>query len=282
MKKIGIQLMCLSFAALVSVTSCDKDKDTKPDHTNNNNNNNNNNSNDNNNNVTIVDPGTGYGSIGSATFVYNDQQVTYASVRAKDGRVWLQQNLGAKRVATSATDAEAYGDLYQWGRWADGHQLRTPTPAVAAASTLSANNPSGLPSGGSKNYISNWWSGGSATDSWNATTAASVTAKNGCDPCKVLGNDWRLPTQQDWSSVLAAEGITNNATAFASNLKIPLGGWRVTNTSTIASAGSESWFWSTNATGSGDAIGVWIRGSSVQANYPDARAYGTSVRCVKD
>jgi hypothetical protein len=41
------------------------------------------------------------------------------------GKTWMDRNLGASRAATSSTDAEAYGDLYQWGRAADGHQKRT-------------------------------------------------------------------------------------------------------------------------------------------------------------
>ena len=40
------------------------------------------------------------------------------------GRIWMDRNLGANRVATSSNDALAYGDLYQWGRRADGHQCR--------------------------------------------------------------------------------------------------------------------------------------------------------------
>ncbi|MFT7002526.1 MAG: hypothetical protein ACJAVW_003569 [Spirosomataceae bacterium] len=41
------------------------------------------------------------------------------------GKIWMDRNLGATRVATSSTDAYAYGDLYQWGRATDGHTLRT-------------------------------------------------------------------------------------------------------------------------------------------------------------
>lgn len=36
----------------------------------------------------------------------------------------MDRNLGATRAATSSTDAASYGDLYQWERGADGHQLR--------------------------------------------------------------------------------------------------------------------------------------------------------------
>jgi len=41
------------------------------------------------------------------------------------GQVWMDRNLGASQVATSSMDANSYGDLYQWGRDTDGHQIRT-------------------------------------------------------------------------------------------------------------------------------------------------------------
>ena len=40
------------------------------------------------------------------------------------GKTWMDRNLGASQVATSSTNSSAYGDLYQWGRGADGHQCR--------------------------------------------------------------------------------------------------------------------------------------------------------------
>jgi len=38
------------------------------------------------------------------------------------GKTWMDRNLGAYQVATSSTDANAYGDFYHWGRRSDGHQ----------------------------------------------------------------------------------------------------------------------------------------------------------------
>ncbi len=32
------------------------------------------------------------------------------------GKIWMDRNLGASRVAQSSIDEEAYGYLYQWGR----------------------------------------------------------------------------------------------------------------------------------------------------------------------
>lgn len=51
------------------------------------------------------------------------------------GKTWMDRNLGASQVATSSTDQNAYGDLYQWGRRADGHQCRT-SPTTATLSSV--------------------------------------------------------------------------------------------------------------------------------------------------
>jgi hypothetical protein len=51
------------------------------------------------------------------------------------GKTWMDRNLGASQVATSSTDVNAYGDLYQWGRGADGHQCRTSPTTTFLSST---------------------------------------------------------------------------------------------------------------------------------------------------
>ena len=43
--------------------------------------------------------------------------LTYGLITSPNtGRVWLDRNLGATKVAESSTDSGAYGDYYQWGR----------------------------------------------------------------------------------------------------------------------------------------------------------------------
>jgi hypothetical protein len=49
----------------------------------------------------------------------------FGVVTSAGGSIWMDRNLGATQVATSSTDALAYGNLFQWGRGADGHQVRT-------------------------------------------------------------------------------------------------------------------------------------------------------------
>ena len=47
-----------------------------------------------------VDPGPTEGSTGVINFIYKGQSVAYTTVRAKDGKIWLQQNLGSPQVAS--------------------------------------------------------------------------------------------------------------------------------------------------------------------------------------
>ena len=38
-------------------------------------------------------------------------------------QTWMDRNLGARRVATAVDDVFSYGNHYQWGRPADGHEI---------------------------------------------------------------------------------------------------------------------------------------------------------------
>jgi uncharacterized protein (TIGR02145 family) len=67
--------------------------------------------------------------------------LTYGTVIAEDGRCWLDRNLGATQVATSATDSSAYGGYYQWGMstpgWSDSYTILL----LLTANWPSGNNP---------------------------------------------------------------------------------------------------------------------------------------------
>jgi hypothetical protein len=100
-----------------------------------------------------ADPGPTPGSTGIINFTYKGQAVAYQTVRAKDGKIWLQQNLGSPQVAFHHTDESSFGDFFQWGRWDDGHQSFT-SPIIPGGPSLM--NPSHIPSG-NPNFISSWW-----------------------------------------------------------------------------------------------------------------------------
>ena len=234
-------------------------------------------------NAQCSDPAIAIGSTGCVTFTYRGQQVTYTTVRASDGQIWLQQNLGSSNVATSVTDAGSYGDLFQWGRWDDGHQLRTSTSA--AASTLSANNPSGLGTG-SANFYTGFWNPAAATDTWSGTTAS---ASNGTDPCTALGTGWHLPSYAEWSAMRNAEGVftTNASSVFSSSLKLPEAGQRDGSSGSVIYAGQYSFYWAstTAATGSTTtnsyADNFTIGAGFAGTYYSWPRSAGLACRCIK-
>lgn len=227
-----------------------------------------------------TDPGNTPGDTGCVTFNYRGQTVIYTTVRGADGKIWLQQNLGSSQVANSMTDADSYGDLFQWGRWDDGHQIRTSVTTVAP----SPNNPNGL--AGINSYIlggsgSSWWATNAASDQWTAANIAAATTDNGVDPCKAMGQGWKMPSQADWTTLVNAESIGNPATAFSSKLKLPAGGYRSSSDGGFTFVGQRGYFWSSDIASTGGKylyIGTTIANPSSGA----PRGQGASVRCIKD
>jgi hypothetical protein len=61
-------------------------------------------------------------------------------VVSKTGRIWMDKNLGAKRVATSPRDSLAVGFYYQWGRGSDGHQEFLSAPFYRSGNYYAQNN----------------------------------------------------------------------------------------------------------------------------------------------
>lgn len=226
---------------------------------------------------THTDPGTNPGTIGCVTFTYQGQQVTYATVRAKDGNIWLQQNLGSSKTASSLDDEQAYGDLYQWGRWDDGHQLRTSAPVSAPP----VNNPNGLQ--GMDSYIVDspaWWSSNGANDRWDGAALTDITETVGIDPCKAIGLDWKMPSVADWTNIVSSENISVPTKAFGSNLKLPMGGYRANSNGKFTFVGQRGYFWSSDVSSLG---GKYLYVGTIMSN-PSAgapRGQGASVRCMK-
>jgi uncharacterized protein (TIGR02145 family) len=251
------------------------------------------------------DPAATPGATGS---VVGADGITYVTVRLGDGSIWLQQNLGANRVATSINDVLSYGDLYQWGRWTDRHEKRTPVfSRTISTSEPNPNNPAGLIKQWGINvnpyyYQINttWWSAvtniNPNIDLWAASTPQTVTASNGCDPCKLLlGGTWRLPTRPEYQGLInnaSVTGtiITNLNNGFTSHLKINAPGLRGHTSTTLFDLGTRGLFWTSTAdavfsTSSATAFYFEINNSSVNFGNTVSttqRGFGLSIRCKKD
>lgn len=226
-----------------------------------------------------TEPGLNVGDTGCVSFTYNGETVSYTTVRGADGNIWLQQNLGSTAVAETMDDENSYGDYFQWGRWDDGHQMADSDTTTVVPTP---NNPTGIADGLSSYITSSpsWWSSNDLTDEWTAPNVTSITETNGCDPCKALGEGWKLPTQEDWTYLVDAEDFNNPAGAFASTLKLPANGYRSSSNGGFTFVGQRGYYWSSTSTGIG---GKYLYVGTTLAN-PAAgamRGQGAAIRCVK-
>jgi hypothetical protein len=189
------------------------------------------------------------------------------------GKAWMDRNLGATQVATSSTTTAAYGDLYQWGRRADGHQCRT----SATTTTLSSVD---QPTNGNFILAPNTpfdWRSPQNNNLWQGVNGTN-------NPCPI---GFRIPT----ISELDAERISwisqNSNGAFQSVLKLPLPGTRG-NDGVLYQVGIYGSIWSSTLVTNPSCCYVKSldfysnSGGNASLNSSFGRGNGSSVRCIKN
>jgi uncharacterized protein (TIGR02145 family) len=207
-----------------------------------------------------------YGISGSPTVSFSRNAV-YAvpTVTSSTTKIWMDRNLGAAQVATSSTDAASYGDLYQWGRGKDGHQIR----GSFTTSTLSNSDQPG-----SANFIIS----SSSPFDWRVGQNGNLWQGNGTNnPCPV---GFRVPTSAELSTEIERFSAQNATGAFNSALKLPMAGSRSPSNGSLGNVGSFGNYWS--STVSGTNASFWYFTSSDIGMRLEGRAVGFSVRCIKD
>ncbi len=202
----------------------------------------------------------------NVSFTYNGSPVTYGTaLNPVTGECWLDRNLGASQVAISSTDTNAYGDLFQWGRLDDGHQIRT---SATTATLATSDTP------GHANFII------SAADPYDWRNPSNNNLWQGLDginnPCP---DSFRIPTEAEWTAEMATWSSSDSAGAFASSLKLTLNGNRGFGGS-LYNAGLYGYYWSSNIE-SGYARLFFFGGVEAYAGT-NARASGYAVRCIKN
>jgi len=205
----------------------------------------------------------------SITFIYNGSEVTYGTVES-NGKCWLDRNLGASQVATSSTDNLAYGDLFQWGRAADGHQIRNSTVTSGTCDAVNTDSPT------HSNFIKCTtgdldWRNPQKDELWQGVDGIN-------NPCP---EGWRLPTIEDWDHELTGWTTNNAAGAFASPLKLTTGGMRSSANGTLPDVGTYGYYWSSITDGT-TSKGLNFYASDAFTIGGSRRANGRSVRCIKD
>ena len=224
-------------------------------------------------------------------FADNSHKFIYIPIIAADGNTWLNNNLGANysnmnhpqfnpnKQATALNDYNAYGSLFQWGRYSDGHELinwtdsTTGTPvngstSVNAVSDTPINNLFIIETGPQADWRipknDNLWKGSSGIN----------------NPCP---QGFRLPTWDEINTLYTSENITNNTSGFNSSLAFSASGTRrSSNGLLVGDSGSGI----TNWTGSIDKGNNFARAYSMLSVHVGisniGRANGYGVRCIKD
>ena len=188
------------------------------------------------------------------------------TVVSKTGKIWMDRNLGASQVATSSTDAASYGDLYQWGRGTDGHQIRTSGTTTTLSTTDAPGNGDFILEPNSP-YD---WRSPKNDNLWQGVSGVN-------NPCPT---GYRIPTEAEWVAERLSWSTNNALGAFASPLKLPMAGYRDYSNGSLYDVGTFVFYWS--STVSSTLARVLLFGSGTADVNTATRAYGFSVRCLKD
>jgi len=182
------------------------------------------------------------------------------------GKTWMDRNLGASQAATSSTDASAYGDLYQWGRKADGHQCRNSGTTSTLSSSDKPNHTSFILAPNSP-YD---WRSPQNTNLWQGVNGLN-------NPCP---SGYRIPTNAELDAERSSWSQNISTGAFNSPLKLPLSGSRFSAVGSLYYVGSDGYYWSSSVVGTYAWSLLFNSGGASMSNFN--RADGFSVRCLKD
>ena len=183
-------------------------------------------------------------------------------------RTWMDRNLGANQVAISSTDSLAFGDLYQWGRSDDGHQIRKSDTTSVLSSSSTPDHEKFILVSVAPGEPWNWF------EDLNDNIWQGINGVN--NPCP---NGYRLPTEAEWEEEIQSWNSRNAIGAFNSVLKLPLGGSRSSSNGSIGSTGSNGSYWTSDVEGPfARALSIDDRSSGLTSSL---RAIGLSVRCIK-
>lgn len=208
------------------------------------------------------------------------------------GRKWLDKNLGAANVPTAYNDWQNGGDLFQWGRITDGHQLITRNgPDSHDNDGVWIGSETSGTIGDCSSQVPGWISldvpshtkfiivtthcATNAPYDWrnpqNETLWQGVNGIN--NPCPT---GWRLPTKGEFE----AENLTSGSPAY-NQLKFNVTGRRDEN-GFINSGGG--YYWTSTAVSMGTQKGSYVFGMDASSIIwlDKSRANAYAVRCIKD
>ncbi len=214
--------------------------------------------------------------ITSVTFIYNGQSVTYGVITSiVTGRKWLDRNLGAPNAPIAYDDWRNEGDLFQWGRGADGHQLinRAASTMATAAVNGSTTALSSTDNPGNALFITPTaapfdWRNPQNANLWQLSSGINNVCPAG----------WHVPTKVEWEA--ESLGVLQDA---YTQLNITTGGARIFN-GAFSNTLSNGAYWSSTLFQS-TTINAWSinfsNSSAASSTTSNLHSHGLSVRCIK-
>lgn len=194
--------------------------------------------------------------------------------------IWLDRNIGATQVATSATDAAAFGGYFQFGRTADGHEFATASELYNGevdgfATTIAANSGTWdakfIVGGGT------WVTDTSLlADVWLGTGGVNTPCPSGT----------KVPSQEEIAaeivSITTDDGVEDTTEIFNSPLKLVTQGIRGRGAGAPVQQTNNAFYWTSRAISSAlNAFPYEIYPTSNRIYFENS-ASGISVRCMVD
>ena len=188
------------------------------------------------------------------------------TVVSPTGRTWMAYNIGATAVATSNQDQR--GNLYQWGRLTDGHEIpssciTTGTSSTDVPTTSCFLNPNSVNDSD--------WRNPSNNNLWQPTGFIN-------NPCP---EGFRLPTLAEWTEEIATWSTPNMAGGFNSVLKLPYCKVRAT-AGNVTPNNTIAYYWSSTTSGVSRSNAIVFINANNYAVQTQQRAFGCGIRAIKD
>ena len=188
------------------------------------------------------------------------------------GHKWLDRNLGASQVCTAYNDVNCYGDYFQWGRDADGHEDKNSGITDVQATSF-------IP--GHANFITghaDWVTDTSFDGKYPIFRANLWSKRDGSSVCPV---GFRVPTINELKAETLDNGVTNRDTAFTSFLKLPSAGYRDLLDGALYEVGNTGYIYTSTVKNSSEPLEIYFNSGDADLSSDGSFAYGDSVRCVK-
>jgi len=275
----------------------------------------------------VYNNGTTDAKVAETLYIQDCSCGAYVKTVGGGSLTFMCYNLGAADTVKSMSPAqqaayinpvEEYGDLYQWGRSKDGHQMRNsanyPTnntiseAGAVSGSDLDGNGQVAFTSAAYRKFIKT--NDATTFNDWRIPQVDTLWYNNGKktvnDPCPT---GWRVPTVAEFQSIVNGNDdqvtvngnynsvsgnrwqilsysfvpgylVTPLSSSSSPTLFFPFSGSRGSGSGAMSSVGTMGYYWSSSVTDMNAYSFFLTSGGISVSDY--RRALGFSVRCVED